>query len=59
MLTQTALKDHRLPHVAIKLPKIWEKTHTELCYNSIVIEVACHLDQQTQEIPAKDNLPTN
>lgn len=59
MLTQTALKDHYLPHIAIKLPKIWEKTHTELCYNGIVIEVACQLYQQAQKIPAKDNLPTN
>lgn len=59
MLTQTALKHHHLPHIAIKLPKIWEKTHTELCYNSIVTEVACHLHQQAQKIPAKDNLPTN
>lgn len=35
------------------------KTHTELCYNSIVIEVAGQLHQQAQKIPAKDNLPTN
>lgn len=55
----TALKDHHLPHVAIKLPKIWEKTHTELLYNSIVIEVACQLHQQAQKISAKDNLPAN
>lgn len=59
MLTQTALKDHHLSHAAIKLPKIREKTHTELCYNSVVIEVACQLHQQAQKIPAKDNLPTN